>query len=106
MDPTGKRETVSGDGAEIGTWMRSRHWIRELLVHLRSDLSSTDHTAGFALIYAAIGLTCISYLRDPYYLDLLLRDTSLDRIGREAVDPTNNNLYALIWWVLVNLTFY
>lgn len=80
--------------------------MREILDHMRSDLSSVDRRAAFALVYAAIGLTCISYLKNPDYLNAILSHTPLSVVGQEAASPTGNNLYSLIWWVFVSLTFY
>jgi membrane protease YdiL (CAAX protease family) len=78
----------------------------KLAQHLRADASQLDPRAVFALVYAAIGLTCISYLKDPAYLAPITSHTSLASVGGEAANPTNNNLYGLIWWVFVSVTFY
>lgn len=78
----------------------------DIVRHIRSDISKLDHRAVFAFVYAAIGLTCIAYLKNPWYLQKLLAATPFSRIGDEAVNPTNNNLYALIWWVSVSVFFY
>ncbi len=78
----------------------------ELLTQIRNDISGLDRRAVFALVYAAIGLTCISYFKDPAYLAAILANTQLASIGIEAVEATNNNLYSLIWWVFVSVTFY
>jgi hypothetical protein len=78
----------------------------EILGHIREDIAKLDRRAVFALVYAAAGLTAINFLRDPAVLDSLLSHTSLAWIGHEAHLPTDNNLYSLLWWVLVNLAFY
>ena len=78
----------------------------ELLTQIKNDISGLDRRAVFALVYAAIGLTCISYFKDPAYLASILANTQFASIGIEAVDATNNNLYSLIWWVFVSVTFY
>ncbi len=78
----------------------------ELITQIRSDISGLDRRAVFALVYAAVGLTCITYFKNPEYLDAILRNTRFAAIGEEAAYPTNNNLYSLIWWVLISLTFY
>jgi len=70
------------------------------------DLRRLDSRAVLAFIYAAVGLTCISYLKNPWYLQKLLYATPFSHIGDEAVGPTHNNLYALIWWVAVSVFFY
>lgn len=78
----------------------------EIIGHFRRDISRLDSRAVFAFLYAAVGLTCISYLKNPWYLQKLLSATPLAWIGDEAVSPTRNNLYALIWWVAASVFFY
>ena len=78
----------------------------EIARHLRNDLARLDHKALFALVYAAIGLTCITYFKNPDYLAAILANTRFAAIGDEAARPTANNLYSLIWWVAVSMTFY
>ncbi len=78
----------------------------EIARQLRDDIAPLDRRAVFALVYAAVGLTCITYLKDPTYLAAILSDTRFATIGIEAVEATNNNLYSLIWWVFVSITFY
>lgn len=78
----------------------------EIVRHIRDDISQLDRRAVFAFVYAAVGLTCISYLKNPSYLQKLLSTTPFSWIGDEAVNATNNNLYALIWWVTVSVFFY
>lgn len=65
-----------------------------------------DARAVFALVYAAAGLTCIAYFKSPEYLAAILGSTSFAPIGERAMMPTDNNLYLLIWWVIVSVTFY
>ncbi|MBE7515862.1 MAG: CPBP family intramembrane metalloprotease [Chloracidobacterium sp.] len=78
----------------------------EVLRHIKADLSSLDKRASFALVYAAVGLTCITYLKDPAYLRAILAHTPFSNIGDAAFYSRDNNLYALIWWVTVSVTFY
>ena len=78
----------------------------ELIPRIRDDFSRLDRRMVFALIYAAVGLTCINFLKDPAYLEAVLRGTRLYPIGAEAVDGTRNNLFALMWWIVVSMTFY
>ena len=78
----------------------------ELVTQFRGDFAKLDRRAVFAFVYAAIGLTCITYFKDPGYLAWILSNTRLAQIGDEAAHPTNNNLYGLIWWVFVSVTFY
>jgi len=74
--------------------------------HIRDDLAQLDRRAVFALLYAAVGLTCISFLKNPDYLRLILANTRFAGIAEEAVHPTDNNLYNLVWWVFVSMIFY
>jgi hypothetical protein len=78
----------------------------EILDHIREDIARLDRRAVFALAYAAAGLTAINFLREPAVLSWLTSGTSWAWIGHEALDPTDNNLDELVWWVFVNLTFY
>lgn len=78
----------------------------EILNHIREEIAKLDGRAVFALVYAAAGLTAINFLRDPAVLNWLLHGTSWEWIGQEAMYPTDNNLYELVWWVFVNLVFY
>ena len=78
----------------------------ELARQIRGDLATLDRHTVFAFVYAAVGLTCISYFKNPDYLDAILFHTQFADIGVEAAHPTNNNLYGLIWWVFVSVTFY
>ncbi len=78
----------------------------DLARQIRRDLATLDRRTVFAFVYAAIGLTCISYLKNPDYLAAILSGTRFADIGIEAAHPTYNNLFGLIWWVLVSVTFY
>lgn len=70
------------------------------------DLKTLDRRSAFAFVYAAIGLTCINYFKNPEYLESILSGTSLSSIGSEAAHPTSNNLYSLLWWIGVSMIFY
>ncbi|MBK8301969.1 MAG: hypothetical protein IPK98_00600 [Chloracidobacterium sp.] len=37
----------------------------ELVTQIRGDFAKLDRRAVFAFVYAAIGLTCITYFKDP-----------------------------------------
>lgn len=73
---------------------------------MRADIALLDRRAIFALVYAAVGLTCITYFKNPEYLAAILAQTQFASVGKEAVNPTNTNLYGLIWWVFVSVFFY
>lgn len=78
----------------------------DLIAQIGKDFARLDRRAVFALCYAAVGLTCITYLKNPEYLAAILAKTSLANIGVEAANPTANNLYSLVWWVFVSVVFY
>ncbi len=77
-----------------------------ILNEIKTDFTALDRRAVFALVYTAVALTCITYLKSPVYLNAILSKTRLAAIGDEAVNSINNNLYALIWWVFVSVSFY
>ena len=78
----------------------------EVARHLYEDLAALDRRVVFALIYAAFGLTCISFLKNTDYLIAITSRTPLDWIGREAQQPASTNIYSLCWWVFVSVLFY
>lgn len=78
----------------------------EIARQLRDDIAGLDRRAVFAFAYAAVGLTCITYFKNPDYLAAILSRTRYAGIGETAAHPTDNNLYSLIWWVFVSVMFY
>jgi uncharacterized protein len=78
----------------------------EILRNMRLDFLVLDRRAVYALVYTALGLTCIAYLKNPDYLNRLLASTSFQKVGEAAVLPADNNLIALLWWVIVSVFFY
>jgi membrane protease YdiL (CAAX protease family) len=78
----------------------------DIVRHIRGDIAELDRRAVFALVYAAIGLTCISFLKNPEYLRSLTSHTRFAGIGELAANPIENNLYSLVWWVFVSMVFY
>lgn len=78
----------------------------KIVLDIFDDLSRLDRRAVFAFVYAAVGLTCIAYLKNPVYLHTILEHTPLAYIGDQAIQQDANNLYALIWWVIVSVFFY
>jgi hypothetical protein len=91
---------------ETAEHTESAKGIRHIARHLSNDLLSLDRRVLFALVYAAIGLTCINFLKNPEYLNSILKNTRFAHIGEDAAYPTSNNLYGLIWWVFVSISFY
>lgn len=80
--------------------------MRDLAGKIRKDLATLDRRTVFAFVYAAVGLTCITYFKNPDYLAAILSNTRFSYIGTEASHPTDDNLYGLIWWVFVSVVFY
>lgn len=77
-----------------------------LAAQIGKDFARLDRRTVAALVYTAVSLTCISYFKNPEYLAAILVNTPFAHIGNEAVNPTANNLYSLIWWVFVSVMFY
>ncbi len=80
--------------------------MRDLVDQFRTDLSLVDRKAIFALLYTAIGLTAIFYLKEPGNVAAFLQGTRLEDLGEFIAHPRTNNLPALAWWVTVVTTFY
>ena len=78
----------------------------ELISQIRGDLIRLDRRVVCALVYTAIGLTCITYFKNPEYLAAIFANTRFAEIGELAAHPVDNNLYGLIWWVFVSVLFY
>jgi hypothetical protein len=78
----------------------------DIVRHIRGDIAELDRRAVFALVYSAVGLTCISFLKNPEYLRAITAGTPLAGVGERAVGAADNNLYGLVWWVLVSVFFY
>ena len=76
----------------------------DLARKIRGDFSTLDPRAVFALIYTAVGLTCIAYLKNPEYLASILSLAGAN--ADEIVYGHSTNIYGLIWWVFVSVTFY
>lgn len=78
----------------------------EILDHIRSDISKLDRKAVFALVYAAVGLTGIYYLKNQEAVAKFLVGTSYEEFGNWIAYSPDNNLPGLGWWVAVVTVFY
>lgn len=78
----------------------------ELITRIKEDFSLLDRKAIFALVYTAIGLTCIYYLKDPAYLAWMLNGTRFEAFGSYVALSSDNNLPALVYWVFISVLFY
>lgn len=80
--------------------------MRRLIDQLTTDFSLLDRKAIFALVYAAVGLTGIYYLKDHVRVANTLSGTRFEDLGTYISDSSANNLPALAWWVTVVTVFY
>jgi len=80
--------------------------MRDIFERIEEDLQLLDRKAIFALVYTAIGLTCISYLKNADYLESLASLAGLSGIAQAIEKTDNTNLRLLVYWVSVSLLFY
>lgn len=80
--------------------------MRDLIDRIRTDFSLLDRKAVFALVYTAVGLTAIFYLKNQQAVEAALTGTALEPLGKAINDTSANNLPALAWWVVVVTVFY
>ena len=80
--------------------------MRDLIDRITTDFSLLDRKAIFALIYTAVGLTSIYYLKNQDSVAAFLDGTSFHWLGDLIARNPTNNLPALSWWVLIVMTFY
>lgn len=73
---------------------------------LKDDLALLDRKAIFALVYSAIALTFIYYFRYTEWAVWFFGKIGLRSIGEYVATPTDSNLPALTYWVLLTLLFY
>ena len=76
----------------------------DLAKKIWGDVEHLDRRAVFALLYAAVGLTCIAYLKNTEYLAAILSLVGAD--GDKLIYGHATNIYGLMWWVFVSVTFY
>lgn len=80
--------------------------MRDLIDRFTTDITLLDRKAVFALLYAAAGLTCIYYLKNPENLATFLQGSRFEDLGEFIAHSPQNNLPALGWWVAVVTVFY
>lgn len=73
---------------------------------LKAEFRRVDRRAIFALIYAAVGLTCISYFRDPDWLFAIVRGLGSQELTFQLEFGRSDNLVALLWWAFISVFFY
>ncbi|MER3631816.1 MAG: CPBP family intramembrane metalloprotease [Blastocatellia bacterium] len=81
-------------------------FLRRLLQEFRRDLSKLDHQAVTALLYAAIGLAGIYYLKQADAVNAIFGFAARPDIAASIINSANSNLPMLAWWVSVAMVFY
>jgi membrane protease YdiL (CAAX protease family) len=80
--------------------------ITTIFEHFKDDLSALDRKAVFALVYAAVALSGIYYLKEHELIAAITLGTPLEALGRHVAYSPANNLPALGYWVAVVTVFY
>jgi len=80
--------------------------MRDLIDRITTDFSLLDRKAIFALIYTAVGLTAIFYLKNPESVASILTGSQFQWFGEMVARNTSNNLPGLAWWALIVTSFY
>ena len=78
----------------------------EIYRSIKNDFVLLDRKAVFALVYAAIGLSCIYYLKNPEFPAKVFGGTRFENIGNYIAYPDSNNLPLLGYWVVIVSVFY
>jgi membrane protease YdiL (CAAX protease family) len=77
----------------------------DLFARIEEDFSLLNRRAVFALVYTAIGLTCISYLKNADYMNAIASMFGVENWAH-AIENNGSNLELLAYWVVVSITFY
>ena len=80
--------------------------MTEIFERIKDDISLLDQRAIFALVYAAFGLACIYYLKNPELVASVLDSTPISEFGEFIVRSPSSNLPALSYWVVIVTIFY
>jgi membrane protease YdiL (CAAX protease family) len=80
--------------------------MREIYKALEEDFSVLDRQALAALVYTAIGLTCIFYLGNAQKFVDLLNQTRFAGSADFLISNSTNNLPSLAFWISVVVLFY
>jgi len=80
--------------------------MREIYKAIEEDFSVLDKRALAALVYTAIGLTCIFYLGNAQKFVDLLNQTRFAGSADFLISNSENNLPSLAFWILVVVLFY
>jgi len=80
--------------------------MRDIFERIEGDFALLDRKVVFALVYAAIGLTCISYLKNVDYMESAASMVGLNSLALEIQHAGSSNLALLGYWVTVSVFFY
>jgi membrane protease YdiL (CAAX protease family) len=80
--------------------------MRDIFERIEEDFSLLDRKAIFALIYTAIGLTCISYLKNTDYMESAASLVGLGSLAAAIERSDVSNLRLLEYWVAISVLFY
>ena len=78
----------------------------DILERFRGDLTLVDRKAILALIYTAVGLSSIYYLKDQQAAGTFFDAAGLEYLGGLLARPVHDNLIPLGYWVLIVTIFY
>lgn len=80
--------------------------MREISDRITSDFSLLDRKAMLAIVYTAVAMSCVYYLKNAETLASLLKNTRFADFGEFVARSPDNNLPALAYWVTVLMLFY
>jgi membrane protease YdiL (CAAX protease family) len=80
--------------------------MRDIFERIEEDFSLLDRKAIFALVYTAIGLTCISYLKNGDYMESAASLIGLSNVAAGIERSDVSNLRLLEYWVAISVVFY
>ena len=80
--------------------------MRDIFDRIEEDFALLDRKAIFALVYTAIGLTCISYLKNADYIESTASLIGLRSVSNNIEQSGVSNLALLGYWVTVSVFFY
>jgi membrane protease YdiL (CAAX protease family) len=80
--------------------------MRDIFERIEEDFSLLDRKAIFALVYTAIGLTCISYLKNVDYMESTASLVGLRTASNNIEQTGVSNLALLEYWVAISVFFY
>src|SRR6476646_347046 len=80
--------------------------MRDIFERVEEDFALLDRKAIFALVYTAIGLTCISYLKNVDYMESAASLLGLRNFAISLENADLSNLGLLGYWVAISVFFY